>query len=114
MLATIVVLVATAGMNASAPTEAEVLRAMPQVARGVPHVFEEFRDDMTITRTRLGEAKVGPRVFVPFLGPVQPVTTNWECVAWYTQTITSDFPFPVKVTKRRVQVVYIEKGELAK
>jgi hypothetical protein len=114
MLATIVVLVATAGMNASAPTEAEVLRAMPRVTPGIPHVYEEFRDDVTVTRTRVGGARIGPRVFVPFLGPVQPVTTNWECVVWYAQTITADFPFPVKVTKRRVQVVYIEKGELAK
>ena len=114
MLATIVVMVATAGASATVPTDAEVLRAMPRASQGIPYVYEEFRDDVTITKSRVAEAKVGPRVFVPFVGPVQPASTNWECVLWYTETITSDFPFPVKVTKRRVQVLYIEKGELVK
>src|ERR1700676_3671142 len=35
------------------PGDAEVLRAMPRVPRGVPYAFETFRDDIVIVKNRL-------------------------------------------------------------
>src|SRR5947209_10013817 len=35
------------------PTVREVLRAMPHVRRGVPFVFEEFRDDVNVVSERI-------------------------------------------------------------
>src|SRR5262245_60855003 len=35
------------------PSEAEVLRAMPHVVRGVPFYYEEFRDDVEIVFEKL-------------------------------------------------------------
>src|SRR4051812_10520423 len=35
------------------PSDREVLRALPQKIRGVPYVYEEFRDDMTIVKNRI-------------------------------------------------------------
>ena len=67
-----------------------------------------------IVKNRLSDPKIGPLVFYPYIGPARIATTNWECVVYYTHTIQSDYPFPVKVTKNRVQVVYMEKVELAK
>jgi hypothetical protein len=94
------------------PTDADILRALPGVARGVPFVFEQFRDDITIVKNQLGRPKVGPVRFYPIIGKAALVETNWECVTYYTETIQSAFPFPVELKKNRVQVVYIEKAEL--
>jgi hypothetical protein len=115
MLSAIGTLVLLAGLTSpEAPADRDILRALPPVARGIPYVFEEFRDDLVIVKTRAGETKVGPPLLVPLVGPTRLVQTNWECVVYYTQTVQSDFPFPVKATKARVQVIYIEKAELAK
>jgi hypothetical protein len=115
MLNAIAVLVVLAGLpEMEAPGDAEILRAIPPITRGVPYVFEEFRDDLVIVKNRHATAKIGPQRFYPFIGPARITTTNWECVVYYTQTIQSDFPFPVKLTKNRVQVVYMEKAGLAK
>ncbi len=35
------------------PSDQEVLRAMPRVPRGVPYVYETFRDDIVIVKNRL-------------------------------------------------------------
>src|ERR1700678_224901 len=35
------------------PDEARILRAMPHVRRGVPYIFEEFRDDVQIVTERI-------------------------------------------------------------
>jgi len=107
-------LLVTLASSGDPPTDAKVLQALPPVDRGIPLVYEQFRDDVVIVKNRAGETKVGPQVFVPFVGPIRLVQTNWACTAYYTQTIQSDFPFPVKVTKKRVQVIYMERAGLAK
>jgi hypothetical protein len=96
------------------PSDARVLRAIPPVPRGVPFVYEEFRDDILIVKTRVGEAKTGPCVLVPLLGPARVVESHWECAVYYTQVVRAVVPFPVEVQKKRVQVVYIDQAELTK
>ena len=93
------------------PTDGEILRAMPRVARGVPYIYEEFRDDIVIVKNRLVD-KIDPPRFFPLVGPAQLHHCHWECVVYYTETIQSDYPFPQYTRKNRVQVIYIDKDHL--
>ena len=94
-----------------APGDAEVLRAMPRVPRGVPYVYETFRDDIVIVKNRLVD-KIDPPRFFPLVGPAQLHHCHWECVIYYNELVQSDYPFPVYVRKPRVQVIYIDKDHL--
>ena len=94
-----------------APTDREVLRAMPRVARGVPYMYEEFRDDIKIVSERIVD-KIDPPRFFPLVGLAQLHHCHWKCTIYYTETIQSDGPFPVKLKKRRIQVMYIDKDHL--
>jgi hypothetical protein len=93
------------------PCDAEVLRAMPRVPRGVPYAYETFRDDIVIVKNRLVD-KIDPPRFFPLVGPAQLHHCHWECIVYYTETVQSDYPFPVKCVKQRVQVIYIDKDHL--
>jgi hypothetical protein len=93
------------------PSEQEVLRAMPRVTRGVPYVYEEFRDGIQIVTERLVD-KIDPPRFFPLVGPAQLHHCHWKCTIYYTETVQSSYPFPVKVVKNRVEVVYIDKDHL--
>jgi hypothetical protein len=93
------------------PSDQEVLRAMPRVARGVPYIYEEFRDDIVIVKNRLVD-KIDPPRFFPLVGPAQLHHCHWECVIYYTETIQSDYPFPRYTRNNRVQVIYIDKDHL--
>ena len=93
------------------PSEQEVLRAMPRVTRGVPFAYEEFRDGIQIVTERLVD-KIDPPRFFPLVGPAQLHHCHWKCTIYYTETVQSSYPFPVKVVKNRVQVVYIDKDHL--
>lgn len=94
-----------------APSDQEVLRAMPRVSRGVPYIHEEFRDDIVIVKNRLVD-KIDPPRFFPLVGPAQLHHCHWECVVYYAETVQSDYPFPMQVKKNRVQVLYIDKDHL--
>ena len=94
-----------------APSDAEVLRAMPRVPRGVPYIYETFRDNIVIVKNRLVD-KIDPPRFFPLVGPAQLHHCHWECVIYYNETVQSDYPFPTKVHKQRVQVIYIDKDHL--
>jgi hypothetical protein len=93
------------------PSDQEVLRAMPRVARGVPYIYEEFRDDIVIVKNRLVD-KIDPPRFFPLVGPAQLHHCHWECVIYYTETVQSDYPFPQYTKRNRVQVLYIDKDHL--
>ncbi len=94
-----------------APSDAEILRALPRVARGLPGVCEMFRDDVVIVKNRLVD-KIDPPRFFPLVGPAQLHHCHWECVIYYTELVQSDYPFPVYLKKARTQVIYIDKDHL--
>jgi len=94
-----------------APDLAEILRAMPRVARGVPYIYEEFRDDINFTTEKLVDTIDPPR-FVPLIGPAQLHHCHWKCTVYYTETMESSYPFPFRAKARRTQVVYIDKDHL--
>ena len=93
------------------PDEARVLRAMPHVKRGVPYFCEEFRDNIQIVSERLVD-KIDPPRFFPLVGPAQLHHCHWKCTVYYTETFESGYPFPFRVVKPRVQVVYIDLDHL--
>ena len=93
------------------PSDAEVLRAMPRVPRGVPYIYETFRDDIVIIKNKLVD-KIDPPRFFPLVGPAQLHHCHWECVIYYNELVQSDYPFPIYVRKPRVEVMYIDKDHL--
>ena len=93
------------------PDRAEILRVMPRVTRGVPYVYEEFRDDLEFSVRKLVD-RVDPPRFYPLIGPAQLHHCHWECTVYYTETVESSYPFPFQVKRRRAQVVYIDKDHL--
>ena len=93
------------------PSEQEVLRAMPRVTRGIPFTYEEFRDDILVAYERLVD-KIDPPRFFPLVGPAQLHHCHWKCTVYYTETVESGYPFPVRIRRPRVEVVYIDRDHL--
>jgi hypothetical protein len=93
------------------PDEAMVLRAMIHVTRGVPFVYEEFRDDIQIVSERLVD-RIDPPRFYPLVGPAQLHHCHWKCTVYYTETVQSGYPFPFQCRRPRIEVVYIDKDHL--
>lgn len=93
------------------PDKAEILRAMPRVTRGIPYIYEEFRDDIEFTVEKLVD-RVDPPRFFPLLGPAQLHHCHWKCTVYFTETVESTFPLPFRVKRRRAEVIYIDKDHL--
>jgi hypothetical protein len=93
------------------PDRAAILRAMPRVTRGVPYIFEEFRDNIEFTVEKLSDLIDPPRFF-PLIGPAQLHHCHWKCTVYYDETLESGYPFPFRCKRRRVEVVYIDKDHL--
>lgn len=90
------------------PSEEEIIRVLPHVTRGIPYVFEEFRDDFTFVVEKLVD-QIDPCVFVPLIGPAQLHHCHYKCTVFYRQKIESSYPFPFQCIEDRVEVVYIDK-----
>lgn len=93
------------------PDKAMILRVMPRVARGVPFIYEEFRDDIETTTEKLVDHMDPPR-FYPLIGPAQLHHCHWKCTVYYTETIQSGWPLPFQLKRRRIEVVYIDLDHL--
>ena len=93
------------------PDQAEILRAMPRVTRGIPYIYEEFRDEIEFTVEKLVD-RVDPPRFIPLIGPAQLHHCHWKCTVYFTETIDSSYPFHFRVKRRRAEVVYIDKDHL--
>ncbi len=90
------------------PAEEEVIKVLPKVARGVPFVYEEFRDDFTVVVELIAD-KIDPCAFIPLIGPAQLHHCHYKCTVYFKQRISSDYPFPFQIIRDRVEVVYIDK-----
>ena len=93
------------------PDIAMVLRAMRHVCRGIPYVYEEFRDDIQMVPERLVD-RIDPPRFFPLIGTAQLHHCHWKCTVYYTETIESGYPFPFRCVRPRVEVIYIDKDHL--
>jgi hypothetical protein len=93
------------------PDDGLVVRAMPHVVRGIPYVYEEFRDNIQIVKERIVD-KIDPPRFFPLVGPAQLHHCHWKCTIYYVETVESGYPFPFQCKRPRVEVVYIDKDHL--
>ena len=93
------------------PDDAAVLRALQPVTRGVPYVFKEFRDNIEIVTERIVD-KIDPPRFFPLIGWARLHHCHYKCTVYFIETRQSDYPFPFKIVKPRVKVVYIDKDHL--
>ena len=73
------------------PSDSEVLRTMPRVFRGMPYVYEEFRDEIQIVYERLVD-RIDPPRFFPLIGPAQLHHCHWKATIYYNETIESAYP----------------------
>jgi hypothetical protein len=93
------------------PDKALILRTLPPVVRGIPYVWEEFRDDVDFSVERLVD-QIDPPRFFPLVGPAQLHHCHFKCTVYYTEVLQSEWPFPFQTRKRRVEVVYIDRDHL--
>jgi RNA polymerase sigma factor (sigma-70 family) len=93
------------------PPAEEVLRALPQGPRDVPTVLTVSRDDVKVVAERLAR-QVDPPRFFPLVGVAELHHCHWKCTVYYSETVESKSPFPVRSTRPRVEVVYIDKDYL--
>ncbi len=93
----------------------EVLKALPPAPRGVPFIFEVSRENLEQTARVVKELEAEkldlPR-FYPLVGPARAHHATWKCTVTFTETITSDYPFPFKTTRARVEVVRVPQMSL--
>lgn len=93
------------------PTKEEILRALPTLARGIPFVYEQYRDDMEFTVEKVVDSVDEPRFF-PVIGPAKLHHCHWKCTVSFTEVIEITNPFPFTSKTRRTEVVYIDKDHL--
>jgi hypothetical protein len=92
------------------PTDDYVLRVLPR-SKGIPHLYENFRDDVQIVSELLID-KIDPPRFFPLVGPSQLHHCQWKCTVYYTEVVELTYPLPIRMSRPRVQVVYIDKDHL--
>jgi hypothetical protein len=93
------------------PYEEEMIRALPKVARGIPYIYQEFRDNYTFVVEKLVD-QIDPPTFIPLVGPAQLHHCHYKCTIYYTQRIRSDYPFPFTVVNDKREEVLIDKDHL--
>jgi hypothetical protein len=95
-----------------APSDAEVMRVFNErQVRGVPYLYEEFQDDLTIVKNLVVD-KVDPPRFFPLVGMAQLHHCHWECGVYYNDLKQSSYPYPSYIRKPKVEVIQIDKDHL--
>lgn len=93
------------------PDDASILRALRPVTRGVPYVYEEFREDLQIVTERIVD-RIDPPRFFPLVGWAQLHHCHYRCTVFFTETKQSDYPIAYYVKRPKVEVVSIDKDHL--
>jgi hypothetical protein len=93
------------------PTDAEIVRALKPLGRGVPGVYEEYRQDVQIVVELLREKTDSPR-FYPLLGQAQMHRCSYKCTVYFTESHQTHYPFPFSVRKPRVETIYMDKDRV--
>lgn len=90
------------------PSEEEIIRALPKVTRGIPFVYEEFRDSYEIVVEKIVD-RIDPPCHIPLIGPAQVHHCRYKCTVFWREQQYSDYPFPFGVKNDRAEVIYIDK-----
>jgi RNA polymerase sigma factor (sigma-70 family) len=95
----------------SPPSLAEVLRALPRLRPGLPHIYEESRDNVQVASELILDTTEPPRTF-PLVGRARLRHVHWKCTVRWVQVAVSTFPFPLRLERPQVEVIYMDKDEL--
>jgi hypothetical protein len=93
------------------PDLQKILRALPCMPRGLPYIYDVFRDDVEVSAEKLVDS-VDPPCFFPLIGLAQLHHCHWKCTVTFTEHIDVGFPCPFQIKRRRSEVVYIDKDHL--
>ena len=93
------------------PSDEEIIRALPSAPRSVPNVYQIHRGEVVIVKNCIRDRIDPPRMF-PLVGAAQLHHCHWECAVHFRETIQIEVPFPMKSSKQRVEVVYVDKDFL--
>jgi len=93
------------------PDEARILRALSRAPHGVPYFCEVARDNVQIVTELMVDRIDSPRFF-PLVGVAQLHHCHWKCTVSFNEVIESGYPFPFRLSRPRVQVVYIDLDHL--
>jgi hypothetical protein len=93
------------------PDLQNILRALPSMPRGLPYIYDVFRDDIEVSAEKLVDG-VDPPCFFPLIGLAQMHHGHWKCTVTFTEHIDVAFPCPFQIKRRRSEVVYIDKDDL--
>jgi hypothetical protein len=91
------------------PSEAEVLRALPRLPPGIPYAYEVSRQDVQVVTERQA-VKADPPRFFPMIGPARAHHCPWKCTVYYREVIETSYPFLLRTSRPRVEVVYIDRN----
>ncbi|MFL5340620.1 MAG: sigma-70 family RNA polymerase sigma factor [Gemmataceae bacterium] len=91
-----------------APSDAEILRALPAVPANLPEGWQLFRDNVSIVKERITD-RIEEARFYPLVGPARLRHTHWKCTVHFTEMLRGQMPYPFEVKKDRVEVVYIDR-----
>lgn len=93
------------------PSNQEILAALPAFARGIPYVYDQYRDDLSITTEKLVD-RIDPPRFFPLIGTAQLHHVHWKCTVTFTQVVEIQNPLPFTCRTQQSEVVYIDKDHL--
>jgi hypothetical protein len=101
---------AGARCESEAPSDNEILSALPELTR-IEGVYEEWRDDVQMVFEKLVDQVDPPRYF-PLIGQAQLHRVHWKCTVSFTEAIKLSYPVSFEVKRERSEVVYIDKDRL--
>jgi RNA polymerase sigma factor (sigma-70 family) len=93
------------------PSEAEVLRALQQQRRNDPAVIKISYDNISLEMERLAKQVEPPRLY-PLVGQAELHHGHWKCTAHYLETVEISEPYPLRIQRPRVEVVYLDQDYL--
>jgi hypothetical protein len=90
------------------PSEKEIIAALNSKAGSPKLKLEDIGDEVEIVCEKVMDKVDEPRFF-PLVGPARLHHCHWKCSVYYNETVRSNYPFPMVVKNKHVEVVYIDK-----
>jgi hypothetical protein len=94
-----------------APDDACILRALSPIHRGVPGLYEEFREDVEIVTEKFVD-RIDPPRFYPLVGWAQLHHCQFRATVFYSEVCRVTYPFPYTIKRPKVEVVSIDRDHL--
>jgi hypothetical protein len=94
------------------PDDARILRGLSPVTRGIPGLYEVWREDVEIVKERI-DGRIDPPRFYPLVGVARLHHCTYKCSVFFNKTIEVAWPFSFcPIRKPSVEVVSINMDHL--